>query len=70
MNDFFCKLNGWQRIWVVLSIVWLGLIALLFFSSSNASFIELFMIWAIPCGLLYGAGLAVKWILAGFWTRK
>lgn len=65
----FSKLNGWQRLWLVLSVIWLALVALLFLSISTFSFFQAFLFWAIPAGLLYAGGLAIKWILAGFFSK-
>jgi hypothetical protein len=65
----FSRLNGWQRLWLVLSIIWFALVALLFLYSRNITFVLAFLTWAIPTGLLYAGGLAIKWILAGFFSK-
>jgi hypothetical protein len=64
------RLNGWQRLWVVLSFTWLVLIALMVWYVPTFPFFRAFLIWAIPSGLLYAGGLAVKWILAGFFRKS
>jgi len=69
------KLNGWQRIWIVISCAWAGywvyafIVAMNRFGWTNDApeAIGLFLAWTlIPPLLLYGAGLVVVWVLRGF----
>ena len=66
MREILAKLNGWQRLWVVLSGVWLFIVGLLLIVGSGIPLFSAVMIWAIPPIVLYIVGLAIKWILGGF----
>jgi len=72
MNILKIKLNGWQRLFIVLAIIW-GIPCLLL--SSFNFFIGLwgfiflfifFLLWGIPLLIIYGLFKALVWIIDGF----
>ena len=66
------KLNGWQRLWVLVSGLWLILIVTFIFFNPPlpGERVEAtkdgFLVWAIPCAVLYVLGWAVGWVKRGF----
>jgi len=67
------KLNGWQRLWVVLSILYLLaviFVASLMWPNSSQEQLEVvldsLLVWVLPVGALYILGLSVGWIIRGF----
>jgi predicted membrane channel-forming protein YqfA (hemolysin III family) len=66
------RLNGWQRLWVVLSALWLALVcaftALVWSSQGGSASVLLyaFLGWVLPSALLYLLGLSAAWIIRGF----
>lgn len=67
-------INGWQRLWLVTSIVWaVAILALAgVFQSGNQSVpngdMVLFLarLWIVPVAAVYGFGLALAWVRRGF----
>jgi hypothetical protein len=66
-------LNGWQRLWVVASVLWLAVVCAftaLFLRGEEGGTASLllgaFLVWAVPSVFLYLLGLSVAWILRGF----
>ena len=68
-------INGWQRLWVVASILWavviLMLAGVLQFDSDHVvpnTKMLLFMVrlWIVPVAAVYGFGLALAWVGRGF----
>jgi len=63
------NLSGWQRLWVVLSAMWLAFLALLVFVRGRGEFGEAVLIWAITSVGLYLLGLGVAWVWQGFKSK-
>ena len=70
-------LNGWQRLWVVMSGVWAvlwvawGLTMSGLSPSDGDTYLPASLAYAVvPPVLLYAAGLGVAWIRRGFQQRK
>ena len=69
------RINGWQRLWVLASILWavviLVLAGILRFdgdqtvpSASEALFVA--RLWIVPVVAVYGFGLSLAWVRRGF----
>jgi hypothetical protein len=69
------RINGWQRLWLLASILWavviLGLGGILQFdgdqaalSSSEAMFVA--RLWIVPVVAVYAFGLGLAWVRRGF----
>jgi hypothetical protein len=65
-------LNGWQRLWLLASIVWAVVILLLAgrFQPDRDQTVQsvLFVVrlWIVPVVAVYGAGLGLAWVRRGF----
>ena len=69
------RINGWQRLWLLASILWavviLALAGMLQFDgqktvpSANA---VLFVVrlWIVPVAAVYGVGVGLAWVRRGF----
>ena len=61
-------LNGWQRLGIVLSVLWLlianGIALFVFEAKVNPTYFAL-ALW-LPVALLWSLGWALSWIIAGF----
>ena len=70
----YMKLNGWQRLWMVISIPWSAYWLLLFIVGLQKSGIRFWQVESpifvalivFPPLLLYIAGLAIRWVIRGF----
>ena len=61
----FFRLKGWQRLWVVASLVWL--VCVFFLSIDDVlSIRQLALIWLVPSIGVYLLGLGVGWVWRGF----
>ena len=63
------RINGWQRIWLLASILWAVVILLLAGiqtvpSANVASFVM--RLWIVPVAAVYGFGLGLAWVRRGF----
>ena len=69
------RINGWQRLWLVASILWAVVILLLagIFqpdghqtvpSATGALFVV--RLWIVPVAAVYGFGLGLAWVRRGF----
>jgi hypothetical protein len=69
------RINGWQRLWLLASIVWavviLVLAGILPFdgdrtvpSANEALFVM--RLWIVPVAAVYGFGLGLAWVRRGF----
>ena len=68
-------LNGWQRLWLLASILWavviLALAGIFQFDgdqtvpSANAA-LFLVRLWIVPVASVYGFGLGLAWVRRGF----
>ncbi|HEU4693067.1 MAG TPA: hypothetical protein VFS23_32115 [Vicinamibacterales bacterium] len=68
-------INGWQRLWLLSSIVWavviLALAGILQFDGDHAvpsANMVLFVVrlWIVPVAAVYGFGLGLAWVSRGF----
>ena len=64
------KINGWLRIWVVVSVVWAAMM-ILFLSAEHADTSDTSMLWMVgavigPPIMLYVSGWIIGWVLRGF----
>lgn len=57
------QLNGWQRLWVVVSVC-LGL--MVFLEGPPSNLLRAFFDWAVLVGVLYAFGWAIAWVRRGF----
>jgi hypothetical protein len=69
------RINGWQRLWLLASIVWavviLALAGILQADGDHAvpsAHIVLFLVrlWIVPVAAVYGFGLGLAWVGRGF----
>ena len=69
------RINGWQRLWILASILWavviLALAGMLQFggdrtvpSATEALFVV--RLWIVPVAAVYGFGLGLAWVSRGF----
>jgi hypothetical protein len=69
------RMNGWQRLWLLTSIVWAVVILLLAgilqFDGDQtvpSANVALFVVrlWIVPVAAVYGFGLGLAWVRRGF----
>jgi hypothetical protein len=68
------RINGWQRLWLVASIVWAVVVLLLAGilqsdgpSAPSASAAAVVVrLWIVPVAAVYGLGLGFAWVRRGF----
>jgi hypothetical protein len=69
------RINGWERLWLLASIVWAVVILLLAGilqfdgdqtvpSTNQALFVV--RLWIVPVAAVYGFGLGLAWVRRGF----
>ena len=63
-------INGWQRLWIVASILW-GIVILVLagmVQSVPSANMVLFVVrlWIVPVAAVYGFGLGLAWVCRGF----
>jgi hypothetical protein len=69
------RINGWQRLWLLASILWAVVILLLAgilqfdgdqtLPSANVALFVL-RLWIVPVAAVYGFGLGLAWVRRGF----
>jgi hypothetical protein len=68
-------INGWQRLWLLASIVWAVVVLVLagIFPSDGyqtlpSADVALFVLrlWIVPVAAIYGFGLGLAWVRRGF----
>jgi len=64
-NEAPMRLNGWQRLWVLLTVLWSLLMALIAPDSNDPLSTKL-ALWLIPPLAFYAFGWAVAWVRRGF----
>jgi hypothetical protein len=65
-------LNGWQRLWLLVSILWAFVILALAgrflpdsgWSTQTGLFVG--RLWIVPVAAIYGIGLGLAWVIRGF----
>ena len=65
------RINGWQRLWLLASIVWAIVVLALAgtFQSGVPSANEAMLVvrlWIVPVVAVYGLGLGLAWVRRGF----
>jgi hypothetical protein len=69
------RINGWQRLWLVASILWAVVILVLagILQSDGdltvpSANVALFVVrlWIVPVAAVYGFGLGLAWVRRGF----
>ena len=69
------RINGWQRLWLLASILWAVVILVLagILQSDGDQIlpianVTLFVVrlWLVPVGAVYGLGLGLAWVRRGF----
>jgi hypothetical protein len=69
------RINGWQRLWLLASILWAAVILVLAGilqfdgdqtapSANEALFVV--RLWIVPVAAVYGFGLGLAWVRRGF----
>ena len=69
------RINGWQRLWLLASILWAVVVLLLAGilqsngdqtvpSANEALFVV--RLWIVPVAAVYGFGLGLAWVRRGF----
>jgi len=69
------RINGWQRLWLLASILWAVVVLLLAgilqsdgdqtVPSANVA-LFLVRLWLVPVASVYGFGLGLAWVRRGF----
>ena len=69
------RINGWQRLWLLASILWAVVILLLAgilqpdgdqtVPSTNVA-VFVVRLWIVPVAAVYGFGLGLAWVRRGF----
>jgi hypothetical protein len=68
------QMNGWQRLWLLASILWAVVILALagFFLSDGdqlaqqANMVLFVRLWIVPVAAVYSFGLGLAWVRRGF----
>ena len=69
------RINGWQRLWLLASIVWavviLALAGVLQFDGDRTvpsanEVLSVVRLWIVPVVAVYGLGLGLAWVRRGF----
>jgi hypothetical protein len=63
-------LNGWQRLWLVASILWAVVVLALAVTPDRGwtmqSALFVVRLWIVPVAALYAFGLGLAWVRRGF----
>ena len=66
-------LNGWQRLWLLASILWTVAILALAGAPDGGwtmqSALLVVRLWSVPVGSAYALGLGLTWVMRGFSRR-
>ena len=64
------SLNGWQRLWLMASILWavvlLALAGILDRGWTIQSALFVVRLWIMPVAAVYAFGLSLVWVMRGF----
>ena len=69
------RINGWQRLWLLASILWAAVILLLSgilqpdgdqIVPSATEALLVVRLWLVPVAAVYGLGLGLAWVRRGF----
>jgi hypothetical protein len=58
-------INGWQRLWLLASILW-AVVILLLAGSFRFDGAQAVRLWVAPVAVVYGLGLGFAWVRRGF----
>ena len=64
--------NGWQRLWLLASIIWAAVILTLTgieTDPSAAAALFALRLWIVPVAAVYAFGLGLAWVRRGFGTE-
>ena len=56
------RLGGWQRLWVLIGVLWAVPILALTWNEPSATL----LFWAVPMAVLYATGRSIGWVVEGF----
>ena len=63
-------LNGWQRSWLLASMLWAAVILMLAWMPDRGwtmqSALFVVRLWIVPVSAVYGFGLGLAWVRRGF----
>ncbi len=66
--------TGWQRLWVLASILWTAVILALSGTPDHGwsmqSALLLVRLWVVPVTAVYAFGFGVAWVIRGFHEAK
>ena len=69
------RINGWQRLWILVSILWaVAILALAGILQSDGDqtvpsadvVLLMLRLWIVPLAAVYGFGLGLAWVRRGF----
>lgn len=63
------RMNGWQRLWLLASILWaVAILELGGAQTVRSADAALFAarLWIVPVAAIYGFGLGIAWVSRGF----
>ena len=60
------RINGWQRLWLLASILWAVVILVLAGVPSANEALFVVRLWIVPVAAVYGFGLSLAWVRRGF----
>ena len=63
------RINGWQRLWLLASILWaVAILARAGIQTVPSADVALFVVrlWFVPVAAVYGFGLGLAWVRRGF----
>jgi hypothetical protein len=64
------RINGWQRLWLLASILWAVVILVLAGMPDRGwtmqSVLFVVRLWIVPVSAIYGFGLGLAWVRRGF----
>ena len=68
-------LNGWQRLWLMASILWAVVVLALAGGSPDdgwtiQSALFVVRLWIVPAGSVYALGLGLTWVMRGFHAEQ
>jgi hypothetical protein len=67
-------LNGWQRLWLLASILWAVVILALAGMPDRGwtmqSALLVVRLWIVPVGSVYALGLGLTWVMRGFHAEQ
>ena len=62
----FAYKTGFRRLWLIVSLVWLGVAGFLATRFSDVAILDMLMALLLPPAALYLFGMAAVWVIEGF----